>query len=171
MKQQNKIKLKLVALSSFLIFTVLVLSSLNSKGQYLSANVIGAGGETFSNGSFFIDFSVGELSVESYQDQADFITQGFLQGLEGSTSVNEHQKNVQLEIYPNPVSQTLHLKYNADLKPQYYEIAGLTGQTIVNMKIDQTSCSLNVSTLKPGAYFLKLRFSDQSVSTQIFIKQ
>lgn len=171
MKQQNNKRHKLISISSRLFFAISLLVSFSVKGQYLSTVVMGSGGETFSDDTYSLDFSVGEISVESYQTQAVFLSQGFLQGTEESTGVEELQKKkVHLKIYPNPVSQTLNLVYQSELKPTNCIISGIMGESITSLQIDPASHSINVSNLKPGSYLLKLHFSDQSSSIQTFIK-
>ena len=62
------------------ILLVALLITTISYGQSIERQVIGSSGQTLSNGSTSIDFTVGELAVTTITDGATALTQGFHQG-------------------------------------------------------------------------------------------
>jgi hypothetical protein len=172
MENKHNLTVLMTSFCTSLFFTALLLYPSFASGQSLSSSVVSSAGETFTGGTHSIDFTLGELSTESYQKQTDFLTQGFLQETEGSTAVEERQiNNVQLEIYPNLVSQRLNLICRGELKHAHCEITGIMGETVLNIPVEQSTHTIDVGILKAGLYLLKIRFSDQSIVIKTFIKQ
>lgn len=73
----------------YIIIALLLFTSV-SFSQSIERQVIGSSGNTLSNGTVSLDFTVGELAVTTITDGSVVLTQGF------------HQANVLLEIKINP---------------------------------------------------------------------
>ncbi len=74
--------------------------------------------------------------------------------------------NLQLSIYPNPVSNKLSLQINSDKKKDVQiEIAALDGKIISTKKISTGASSgsfeINVGNLSKGSYFLRYKTADE----------
>jgi hypothetical protein len=70
-------------------------------GQVTSPSVISSSGDSYSNGSVIMDYTLGEIVVETHTNSTTILTQGFHQGvLKVTTSV----KNIDIKtkVYPNP---------------------------------------------------------------------
>jgi hypothetical protein len=82
-----------------------------------------------------------------------------------------HPSTELFSFYPNPVSGSLTL-LSAEWTNAECRIVDLVGKQVLfrNVSFDEGEISLNVSDLKPGAYFLQLRSGNQ-YSVQRFIKQ
>ena len=60
------------------------------------------------------------------------------------------------QLYPNPAQSviTLDLSYDPRWIGQQLRIVNMTGQPVMHHRIPSTNCQLNISSLKPGVYFL-----------------
>jgi hypothetical protein len=75
-----------------------------------------------------------------------------LKSAEVASEIDNISENKELEVYPNPVSDELHIQ-NADFN-SIVEVYNLQGKLVLTEKIDANN-TLNVSRLNPGLYMLK----------------
>lgn len=70
---------------------------------------------------------------------------------------NENLLTDQIRIYPNPSSELLYIKYMNDLgtSPIAYLITDLLGHQIMHSHLDGER-SIDISTLRPGVYFISI---------------
>lgn len=71
-------------------------------------------------------------------------------------------------IHPNPVKNMINIKSPVNLVGKIATVFNIEGKRILNMKLENHT--IDVSTLTPGAYFLRLE-SDGKTHTQKFVKQ
>ena len=70
------------------------------------------------------------------------------------------------KAYPNPVSDILHIEgINADMRAYLYD---LNGVLMINHRVENNQ--INVSSLAPGFYYLKIE-SEQGVVARMIIKK
>lgn len=87
-----------------------------------------------------------------------------------SRSLEENANNGdEISIYPNPVEDVLHIKFNTDLIVKSVTIYDFTGKEVINRTI-QSSNEINVSHLKSGSYVLKMNTSN-GIKKYRFIKK
>lgn len=66
----------------------------------------------------------------------------------------------QISIYPNPTSSFLSINMDEPLsKPSYLYILDITGRRLITQEINSSQFNMNVSSLSPGIYFVKLQTS------------
>lgn len=120
----------------------------------------GATGKEFEptvNGSYSVVHTLNECSDTSAC--RDFMT----------VSVNESINDIGLQLYPNPVGNTIHFNglVFGDLTYQA-TILDTKGQTILAQSIE--NASLNIEALSPGTYLIKVLSSDQKTYSGRFVK-
>jgi uncharacterized protein len=82
--------------------------------------------------------------------------------------------NYTFSIYPNPSQNKLQISFDnstgTDLKIQ---VLNVNGQVLLNTQKEAAGqlFELNITTLKPGMYFLKIITTDGSINVQKFIKE
>lgn len=82
--------------------------------------------------------------------------------------INEFSENT-VKIYPNPATNVIHFKINDACKS--VTIYDMQGKMIkILSQNDLSNDELNVSSLKPGMYFIKISNFNKSIITK-FIKQ
>ncbi|MGC8865039.1 MAG: T9SS type A sorting domain-containing protein [Bacteroidales bacterium] len=77
---------------------------------------------------------------------------------------DEHE----LLLTPNPVATQAVLSAHKTMSS--YTLLDIQGRQITEQEIKTTSVLLNLETLRPGIYLLRVRFSDGSVATRRFVK-
>jgi hypothetical protein len=76
------------------------------------------------------------------------------------------------EIFPNPASETIKILLKNDQKFDRFSIISTAGSTVLYGKpeFSDKSAQIDISTLKPGSYVLRLE-GEKSKSTATFIKK
>jgi|GEM_PF-5924247 len=74
-----------------------------------------------------------------------------------STGLFNHPKHLNLSVFPNPCTTTLHLKSSETLMGKAYTLSSMTGQTILSAVIASSDgCSIDISKIVNGVYYLKI---------------
>ena len=134
-------------------------------GQVTTPTVITNSGGTFSNSSVIMDFSIGELAVQTLQNN-EILTQGFHQGdLKVTTAI--FNLGIKTKIYPNPTTNfiivELEKNVNADIK-----VYDINGKIVIEDKLnDENEKQLDFSFLKQGNYLLNINIADKQSVYQI----
>ena len=69
-----------------------------------------------------------------------------------------------VSIYPNPVSEFLHVSVSNDLIGKSYQIVNQLGQVVLTGKIDNKNLTLDLANLEKGIYILEV----QTVKKELF---
>lgn len=73
-----------------------------------------------------------------------------------TTAVKEVKKtSVEFAFYPNPVKETIHIKY-ASANDVRIEIYNVLGMKVKSFTADGGSASMNIADLKKGIYFIRM---------------
>ncbi len=145
--------------SSKLLLLVVFLFTLaiSAKSQELSSNVLCSAGETFAAQGNTLEFVLGEIATESYTTQGQILTQGFLQGKQGGTSVDESiLKHMDIAVYPNPATSQVIVQSREI--PDQVEIINMQGNTVFVSEHPQKSLTINISSLPSGIYTIRVSF-------------
>ena len=129
-------------------------------GQITSPTLISNSGGSFATNTVIMDFSIGELAIQTLQNN-EILTQGFHQEvLKIGTLINELE--ILTKIYPNPTSKLLfiELKKESDGDILMYDIKGklVLQDKFQNQKIKQ----LDISTFSPGNYLLHINVANKN---------
>ena len=149
---------------------------------YFSAYTDENGAEMWSydgtNAEMVEDINVGSNSSNAYEFtpfnnkiifRADNGTLGkeLWQFIPSTLSVSE-LKNNNYTLFPNPVSDFINLKSSYIISN--VEIYNTLGEIIKNQDIESDSVKMNVESLNPGIYIIKLK-SDIGIESLKFIKE
>ena len=150
---------------------VLALSSV--KAQNLSPTVVSSSGNSYNNGGVNMDYTLGEIVVETFQPTVTplpltytILTQGFHQGV---LKVNTSVENIDIKtkVYPNPTTNFLivELEKNVNADILVYDI---NGKLVLKDKLnDENQKQFDFSFLKQGNYFLHINIADKQSVYQI----
>jgi hypothetical protein len=132
------------------------------KAQSVSPDVIASAGDFFSNSSGQIQWTLGELSIETYQNSSNMITQGFHQPFSLNTGLSAFSGAEPIIVYPNPATDIL----NIETPPAGNYIVSLMDVTGRIIKTEQTEKSdtirLSLTGCSEGIYFVKIVNSDKN---------
>ena len=102
-------------------------------GQVTSPSLISSSGDSYSNSNVNMDFSVGEVVIETHQNN-EVLTQGFHQEiLSVHTGVSE--LNVGTKGYPNPTTSELIVELESNVNGEIL-IYDINGKLMMTDKLD-----------------------------------
>lgn len=135
---------------------VLVLA-LGNCYQLTAQEVVSSQGGSFVSESASIDFTIGEVLVDSYATNLVTYTQGFHQSyvIELSFGTNEPQPKVNVLIYPNPASDFLKIEMENHSGSKYL-LHDLLGKLVKEGSMDTSSTILDIANLADGAFRLSI---------------
>ena len=158
-----------------LIYFSLILIAFQGKAQELQSSLLSTSGDFFSNDSYSISWSLGEIAIETFTQTNNILTQGFQQTRLTTTGIQENsiQKN-EIQVYPNPASDKLYISFSSGVNLSYHlEIFDLIGSKKISEKIESKSkiAKIGLNDLQPGTYMLVLKSNEKnSKNTFIFQK-
>ena len=135
-------------------------------GQITSPSVISSSGNSYNNGGVNMDYTLGEIVVETQTNSTTILTQGFHQGV---LNVNTSVVNIDIKtkVYPNPTTNfiIIELEKNVNAELLVYDI---NGKLVIKDKLnDERQKQLDFSFLKQGNYILYINISDKQSVYQI----
>ena len=152
-------------MKTLLLFGVLTLS-LNSLGQ----EVISTQGDSYTNASGGIDFTIGEVVINTVTDGTNDITQGFHQTNWNFLGVEDFAPNYEAIIFPNPTEDVLNIRTSA-FENVTYTLYDAQGKLVMQDKLSAEQTPIQVSQLAPGNYSITLSNGTQELKTFKLIKQ
>lgn len=151
------------------IILFLVLISSNAKAQF--GTLSGGGMAQSISGS--VSYSIGQVFYLSMHDSSGIASQGNQQCYELFTlySDEKNMQNLQLKVYPNPVSNILILQNNSphrvNLKLLLYDGKGVL---IKAQNTDLFSTDIVMSNLANAIYFLQVYSNNKMLQSYKIIK-
>jgi len=155
----------------FLLFIITSLGiSKVSFSQEASPTVVAAGGGTAKGTSVSLDWTLGEVAVESIRSSKSLYTQGFHQPVLVVEQIKDKTdlpvKNYNISIYPNPVISLLYIQLHF-IPATRLSVVLRDGRGKLLQKKEipakSTGLQLNVSAYPQGAYHLQIQNSDGSI--------
>ena len=70
----------------------------------------------------------------------------------------DNTKSGNIVLYPNPVSSALFLKYNGTINT--IQVISLTGNCVINEKVNTSETQLSMENLNQGIYIVKINTND-----------
>jgi len=125
--------------------------------QVSAQQVISAGGESFSNSTAKICFTVGETVVGTLIAGDQIITQGFQQSRLTILSIEETPGlNFSIQAFPNPVIQQLKLQIEGFDDPEslYYCVYDISGRLLVLQNLTGNVTNVEFEDLEPAIYII-----------------
>jgi hypothetical protein len=86
-----------------------------------------------------------------------------LSGVESLSSVN-------LEVYPNPASDIINLSSSND-KIKHIKLFSITGQLLLEKRVDDEVCTISVSSYSAGTYYLDIILESGQISKKLEIRK
>jgi hypothetical protein len=149
-----------------LIVLLLTVLLLQARAQSVSPFVIASSGGYFSNATFSLSSTFGEMTmVETFSDGNNFLTQGFQQPFNLTTGIsNPIPDNCSFNIYPNPSDGNFMLTYHyASAGTASFRVFNMLGQEVnmITAKFDKgvNFQNFNLPSLSNGIYFLEANYS------------
>lgn len=152
---------------SLLISTLTVCSFVT----YAQQEIVSTQGDSYTNGTNTIDFTIGEPVIESESDGTNDLTQGFHQTKLLVTSVNDIDKNFKVSVFPNPTSQFITIKIE-NVKGETYQLFDINGKVVSTGRLTSASSKVDLSGLANGTFILSISNNkNKQLKTYQIIKQ
>jgi hypothetical protein len=138
-----------------LLFSVFTTISLSAQ------EVVSSQGETYSNANGSIDFTVGEVIINTGSNGTNDLTQGFHQTNWNFLGVEDFAPDYQATIFPNPTQDVLNIKTSV-FENVTYSLYDAQGKLVMQNILSAEQTPIQVSQLAPGAYSLELIFENSN---------
>ena len=139
----------------------IVLFSLFASISVSAQEVLSTQGESYSNASTKIDFTIGEVVINTGTDGTNDLTQGFHQTNWTFLGVEDFAPNFQATIFPNPTQDVLNIKTSV-FENVTYTLYDAQGKLVLQNILSAEQTPIQVSQLAPGAYSLELIFENSN---------
>lgn len=133
--------------------------SINAFSQSISPELITTSGDNFKNSNVELDWSIGEIMIETYSNTENSLTQGFHQSkYDVTTSVDEISGiDFKIKIFPNPTSDLINLQIIGNINQNLtYELIDLQGKVLIKNSVNKTKKQINMSRFSQNMYLLKI---------------
>jgi hypothetical protein len=136
-----------------LLLLPLALVIYSANAQKVTPHVINTTGNTLSNNTITVEYSIGEIAITTLKSDTSYITQGLLQPskaklITGFETIANNRGNV--TFYPNPVVNNFVVSCPQGFSANIYNVEGVNlGQVATNQEID-------ASDLNTGMYIIKI---------------
>ena len=146
-----------------------VLFSLFATLSVSAQEVVSTQGDSYSNASGNIDFTIGELIIDTGTDGTNDITQGFHQTNWNFLGVEDFAPNYEAIIFPNPTEDVLNIKTSMFENVTYTLYDGL-GKLVMQDILSAEQTPIQVSQLAPGNYSITMTNETQNLKTFKLVK-
>jgi len=144
--------------------TTLSLFLLLVAGNISAQEVISTQGESYSNSNGSIDFTIGEVVINTGTDGTNDLTQGFHQTNWNFVGLEDHQPNYTVKVFPNPLQNELIIE-----APVYdgvsYVLTDALGRIIQTGALSSIQTSVPTQELATGSYQLQLLNKETPLKT------
>jgi hypothetical protein len=123
--------------------------------------VISSQGETYSNTNGSIDFTVGEVVINTGSNGTNDLTQGFHQTNWNFLGLEDFAPDFHATIFPNPTQDVLNIKTSV-FENVTYTLYDAQGKLVLQNILSAEQTPIQVSQLAPGSYSLELIFENEN---------
>ena len=152
-----------------MIKNILVFFSLLMTLSVSTQEVVSTQGDSYSNASGSIDFTIGEVVINTGTGGANDLTQGFHQTSWNFLGVEDFAPDYKAIIFPNPTSDVLNIKTRIFEKVTY-TLYDAQGKCVMQDVLLSEQTPIQVSQLAPGSYSLTLNKQARNLKTFKLIK-
>ena len=153
-------------MNNLTLLVFVLLSTLAVKAQ----EVVSTQGDSYSNTSANLDFTIGEVVINTGTDGNNDITQGFHQTNWNFVGLEDFAPNYEATIFPNPTSEVLNIK-TITFENVTYTLYDAQGKLVLQDILSEEQTPIQVSHLAPGSYSLTLNNETQNLKTFKLIKR
>lgn len=152
---------------------LLVFLFLCTTNSLCAQETISSSGGKASAGNATVNYTVGQLVVETVNSSKGVLVQGVQQNIELFTLSNKNLKTVTLsaKMFPNPTKDKIMLSLlDTDIKGFTYSMFDTTGKNILNGKVNNSNTSIAMRNLATGIYILKVSKNKKQLKVFKIIK-
>lgn len=138
------------------LVVALCISSTVVFGQTIQNSVIASTGASTSSGNVKMDYTVGEVVVETFSAGGNTLTQGFHQTNLTLVAIENAELFSEINLYPNPAHDILNVDIPATYAVLNVNLYDVTGKLLRNNPDATGKLTYDVSNLATGTYYLQI---------------
>ena len=147
----------------------IILLFLTSTLTTVAQEIVATQGDSYHDTSIQIDFTIGEIIINSESNGVNTLTQGFHQTNWNFVGVETHSTGYEATIFPNPTSEILNIR-TSTFENVKYTLYNAQGKLILQGKLTADQTPIIVGQLRTGKYSLILDSKSQKLKTFKLIK-
>ena len=150
-----------------LFFTVgLGLAFFCANARTASPELVSSAGESFSNATYQLDWSIGECVTATHSAGDYVITQSIHQNSYVITAVEDLRAEIYMSVYPNPTSDFISLKVESSkVEGLQYTITDFSGKVLQTRNFEGDTEQINFSNYGAGTYFIYVLENNQLIKS------
>jgi hypothetical protein len=155
-----------------LLFSFFFACTVALHAQEIEREVVATSGDQFSGAGLLMEWTLGEVMIDSGANDLVVLTQGFQQGSKAPTGISEtHISNNGLQLYPNPTKGLVYYDFNQPRALEAIVVFDMNGKQLV-YESNVQSQQLDLSNLARGMYALRFLFENTDENfTELIIKR
>ena len=147
----------------------LFLFSLLSTIAVSAQEVLSTQGDSYSNASSNIDFTIGEVIINTGSDGTVDLMQGFHQTNWNFVGMEDYSPGFKASVFPNPTSEVLNIR-TSSFENVRYTLYNAQGKLLIQDILSAEQTPVQVGQLAPGSYSIILNNQTQNLKTFKLIK-
>jgi hypothetical protein len=142
----------------------------SSMTVFAQQDIVSSQGDSYSNGTNTIDYTIGEPITSTVSDGSNELTQGFHQTQLTVTGIKDYETDFLVNVFPNPTAQLLNVKVQK-INNESYQIFDINGKLVLDGKLSKTNTVIDMTGLAEGTFILSIVRANQPVKSFQIIKQ
>ncbi|MGB5462787.1 MAG: T9SS type A sorting domain-containing protein [Aureibaculum sp.] len=135
-----------------------------------SQEVIASQGNSYSNASASIDFTIGEVVIATLSNTGNTLTQGFHQTNLTVLAIEDFDINYQARVFPNPTQDLFQVEIQ-NFEGLNFKMYDIQGRQLSKEKLNSINTTINTTPYAKGLYLLViLSENNQLLKTYRIIK-
>ena len=147
----------------------LFLFSLLSTIAVSAQEVVSTQGDSYSNTSANINFTIGEVVINTGTNGTNELTQGFHQTNWNFVGMEDYSPGFKASVFPNPTSEVLNIR-TSSFENVRYTLYNAQGKLLIQDILSAEQTPIQVGQLAPGSYSIILNNQTQNLKTFKLIK-
>ena len=147
----------------------LFLFSLLSTIAVSAQEVLSTQGDSYSNAISNIDFTIGEVIINTGSDGTVDLMQGFHQTNWNFVGMEDYSPGFEASVFPNPTSEVLNIR-TSSFENVRYTLYNAQGKLLIQDILSAEQTPVQVGQLAPGSYSIILNNQTQNLKTFKLIK-
>jgi len=132
--------------------------------------LISTSGDSFKNENYQIDWSIGEVAIETYTNDSNILTQGLHQSTYTVLAVEDNAIKLNMSVYPNPATDIVNVKAE-NLDAYQLILSDVNGKQLLVKQVNDGDSLLDLSSYKRATYYLSINKNGKHLKTYKLIKK
>jgi len=155
----------------FFLVILIVATSL-AYSQTASPELVSSAGDSYSNSTYQLSWSLGECVTATHGAGSYIITQGLHQDNYVVTAVEDLATDIKMSVYPNPTNNFIYLKtVDTKVHDLQYTVTDFTGKVLQMGKFSSDIEQLDFSNYATGNYLIVISKNKQLIKSFKIIKK